>query len=904
MKQIIRSVMVAAVMALVATAHGFSLPIVGTETEPNKWSRNMSGVLAAAQKTGYPIFLVMINDSSSGEGCGHCKAFVENTLNRSEFDAIVKDYKFYMVLLNYWGNENGVSQPKYGGVSAAVFNTYFKIYQADGGFPAVAVIRPSGTTYKKWGHKTSPSTRTTKMNEAIRQAIADLAPKNDTKFDLAAESGNTVVVQTDNAGAPQPGTWKGVITRSGESGVTGSVAISLTGSNAAKYSLSATSLAWDANDGSKSFTVTGPSSSDGGLVTDTITVSIQASGFDGTKVSYGTSSQTITFKDGRVKQSLAEFAAANTGLQGLASGGGTWFVPSQNDGNVLETIVSADSALVFTATAGGILTVGVGRSGDGVLSAAAAGETVTLVSGEPERFGVAAGQKITFSVSPNAGEGNTVGFTEFSFKPLSVSLSKPANKASISYGEMMGDKSLVDLGWSANMKGCTFSLTCDGVTKDMGTATSGNAIDLGFVSDSPETKSYAWSVRASLSEDELHGTAVGTASATFEVVASPSFELPATVTAYKSVSAKIDLSVASAAGGDVTYSIDPLPDGMEFNEKTGELKGSPRASKTYELTVTAKSAYGEKSAKVSLAVSALSTKYTRTSYVCLRFGGTDNVEASMEVKIRSNGKWKAKLDEGGRTTVLNGYMTSRADGTLALASGSRLNLAFNPATGIWSGSSNGHRVYGRAAEKATATWKGTWNSGVGTSASATIGGWVCAKVLNSGQVSFSGSIAGQRVSGKGRSVVFPASFVAANLPRWAGHGNVRFAHMGKVKGGYALCSNGTLGGQFTIGSVAFDLIEGSKWGGGSLAALNGATFKTAGGGNVSIPVAATGSKLSAKENSYKAKISATKKSGRMRASYTKGGKVKATGVIYRANGTLKAAGGGIVGSSPFTFVIE
>ena len=92
MRKTIKSVVAAVAMASAACAYGFSLPRVGTGTELNTWSRNISGVLDAAKTTGYPIFLVMINDSSSGEGCSHCKTFVENTLNKAEFDAIVKDY--------------------------------------------------------------------------------------------------------------------------------------------------------------------------------------------------------------------------------------------------------------------------------------------------------------------------------------------------------------------------------------------------------------------------------------------------------------------------------------------------------------------------------------------------------------------------------------------------------------------------------------------------------------------------------------------------------------------------------------------------------------------------------------------------------------------------------------------
>ena len=184
MRTTIKSVVAAVAMVTAACAHGFSLPLVGAGTELNKWTRNMSGVLEAAQNTGYPIFLVMINDSSSGQGCEHCKYFVERTLNTSEFDAIVSDYKFYLVLLNIWGADSGQSQPNYGGVSSSVFFNYFYKYNSDSGYPLVAVLRPDGKKYKGWGDTTNPSTRGTSLHRYIREAIADLSKNDSTKFDL------------------------------------------------------------------------------------------------------------------------------------------------------------------------------------------------------------------------------------------------------------------------------------------------------------------------------------------------------------------------------------------------------------------------------------------------------------------------------------------------------------------------------------------------------------------------------------------------------------------------------------------------------------------------------------------------------------------------------------------------
>ena len=910
MKKAIRSLVALAAMAFAVCAHGFVLPLVGTGTELNKWSRNMSGVLAAAKTTGYPIFLVMINDSSTGEGCGHCKLFVERTLNTSEFEATVRDYKFYMVLLNYWGSDTGRSQPNYGGVSSAMFMQNFYAYASDRGYPVVAVIRPDGRKYKGWGDSTNPSTRGTTMNQLIRQAIADLAPRNaDTTFTLAAENGNTVSVPFNGTDV-QPGTWSGIVKRTGGSGVAGTVALSLSGANAARYRLSTTTLAWDVNDGSKSFTVTGPESSDGGIVSDTITVSIAASGFDGSDVKYGTQKQTITFKDARVKQSLAEFAAANSGLEGLASTDGMWFVPASGDGNILETVTDSSSTLAFTAKVGGVLTVGVGADNPGTMEVTANGEASVLAGGETVRFGVEAGQKITFkAVAGDVSAAVAMGFSKFAFTPLAVTLVTPKDGTEISYDAMMSDKARVNLEWAANRTGCTFVLTSGGIAKDMDAATSTNAIDVGFVSTEPATKSYTWQVTAVYADADLRGTAKSSASATFTVAALPVFgNLPTKIAGYKAVNANLDFSVASAGAGKVTYSATGLPTGLKINTGTGLITGSPRSLGSRTVTVTAKGEYGEVSKTFTLSVGNLPKAYTKKTYVCLCFDDAGDVKASATVKIQVSGKWTAKFSEGGATTTKKGQLVSLNDGSLAIKAGGVLDIAFNSALGLWSGKSYSRMVYGKAADKADAKWTGTWNSGVFASASPSLGGWVTAKVASSGLVTFSGLIANRfRVSGKGNSVVFNSAFISANLPKskWVGHGDVRIAHMVKVDGGYAFCSDGTLGGNFKFKSVVYDGVEGSKWSGGDITVLDGATFKTTGGGNVAVPIVMKGTSLSAKSNGYKAKISVVRKSGRVNASYSYGGNGKASGMLYFVHGTLKAGGGGSLGAgSSFAFVIE
>ena len=284
MRSLTRGIAVAAAMcATVATAA--VLPRVGNGTSPNQWTRNVEGVLSAAKTTNLPILLVMINDSSMGVGCQHCMKFVNNTLNTENFAGVVARHKFYMVLLNDYGNTSGPAEPDYGCVSAELFNEYFYRYKAhDTGYPQVAVIRPDGTRYTGWSYSTSPVTTSgTLVYQYIEQAIADLEPEeeNSTVISLSPQSGNVVTVNADPASpAMTPGVWTGVVTRSGGSGKTGTVSISVSGGSYS-YELSETSISWDSSDGSKTFTVTGPSRFDGGIVSDTVTVSISASGFDG-----------------------------------------------------------------------------------------------------------------------------------------------------------------------------------------------------------------------------------------------------------------------------------------------------------------------------------------------------------------------------------------------------------------------------------------------------------------------------------------------------------------------------------------------------------------------------------------------------------------------------------------------
>lgn len=410
----------AIMLAVAAAAHIGSaafIPEVGNGTEPNKWTRNMSGVLTAAKTTGYPILLVMINEAANGDGCAHCKAFIANTVNTAEFAKIVSDYKFYMVMLNRWGKNAGeIFDAAHGSVSSAVFNEYFNRYSASQSFPVVDVIKSNGTRYKYW---IDPQTRGTAMPGHIREAIAAISTSYST-FGLSAVTSTSV---------SEGGSWTGKITRSGNSGKTGTVKISLSGANAARYAVSPATIAWDGADGEKTFTVTGPSAKDG-VLSDTITVNMTAEGFAGSTISYGARSLTLSFKDASIGKTLAEFSASS-GIETLSSGN-IWYVPAKSDGNVLETSTSGSATLTWIVEADGELTVAGNASGSVKMSA-----TLTPASGSAKAFditadaqtiGVAAGDRLVFTAAVEGGESQKVGFKAFSFVKLLIGPTYPDEK--------------------------------------------------------------------------------------------------------------------------------------------------------------------------------------------------------------------------------------------------------------------------------------------------------------------------------------------------------------------------------------------------------------------------------------------------------------------------------------------
>lgn len=297
----------------------------------------------------------------------------------------------------------------------------------------------------------------------------------------------------------------------------------------------------------------------------------------------------------------------------------------------------------------------------------------------------------------------------------------------------------------------------------------------------------------------------------------------------------------------------------------------------------------------------------KAKYALFFFNGSEDIVASAILNVNATGKWNAKISEGGITRTLRGSVM-KSNGGLTTGS-TDLNLVYNSGTGIWAGSSSGRRVYGKAVDKADATWKGAWNIGISSTSAANQGGWATATVGATGRISFTGKLSNStKISGNCMSAVFPAAFVSANIPRWAGHGNVRFAHgstRAKVNVGCALFADGTLAGNVSYNSQTFDAVAGSFWKKSLIAGLNGKTFSTAGGGNVSVPVTAAASKIAAGANNYNARIRCTASKGLVAATYKANGKTyKATGVIYTSGNAPIALGGGKQGDEKFTFTIK
>lgn len=163
-------------MVVSVCASAATYPSAGNGTEPNVWTRNYSGVLAAAKVTGYPVFLIIVNSA----GCGHCSAMMDKTVNTAEFEAMDRELTFYKVIMDQ----------AYSG-SSSDYRTClsrYKGYLNYNMFPAVVVARNDGTAYGGFGNITTDKRGVTSDIRAMIVALAaeqgadgvTPVPRNDT----------------------------------------------------------------------------------------------------------------------------------------------------------------------------------------------------------------------------------------------------------------------------------------------------------------------------------------------------------------------------------------------------------------------------------------------------------------------------------------------------------------------------------------------------------------------------------------------------------------------------------------------------------------------------------------------------------------------------------------------------
>lgn len=897
----------AAGMSLFASAA--ALPSVGNGTEPNKWTSNVDGVISAAQKTGYPIFLCMINDTSTGVGCSHCWEFVINTLNNSEWKRIVSEYKFYMVMINNGG--------------ADMFSDYFvgQYYrfggaELGGGLPLVRVFSADGQKGSKiWSQATCEGPRFWTL---IEPEIAKLSVFN-TKIELSSQSATTALAHD--------ATWTGQVTRSGSSGATGTVAITLTGDNASDYTVEPATLTWGTSDGTKTFTVK-RTAEPSGIVSDSLTVKIAASGFNGTTINYGTQEIALTFKDTRVGKTLEEFGAATAGLDGLSSSDAVWFVPAKADGNVIETITASSATLVWKATVGGVLTV---SPNAGSVAVSGSAGTFELDNGEETTIGVKVGDTVTFAVGgePESADeepaAETYGFGKFSFKPLKVTLSAPADGDDISYAELIADKTLADFTWGCDAANAVYEVyaTQEGASKVFsgtplyeGDGTTMNGVDAGFVTLETAMGDCWWGVKAKSEDAAEHGTAVASATAAFSISAVAAFpaDIPKAITAYLKAGTSYDFSAETSADG-AKYSAKGLPSGMSIDSATGEITGTPKSVGTYTATISAKNAYGTATTDVKITVAKFPAA-AKGNYCGVLFNSAGRMTGSLTARVSANGKWSGTVVAGLNKTKVKGTVWYDEKSVMHFAS-DKLPLDMVDGTSVLAGSWNGGTLYAKKVAKTIASsWAGYWNGAIAMSGEDECVGYLSAKVTVKAKAAISGKLnATKRVAATGTMLVLDSAFVAEYLPMWDEGSDAAFMYSYKstagrtFNGGIVIYGNGGIDGLFYLNGVSSSIAAGGKWNTGAVARFAGKTLATSDG--VSFGVNATSARLTAKAEgavgATKVKLTSAKKTGIFKGSFTNaaGGRCKYEGALFVDGSDVFGAGAGCVGKTgEFAVTIE
>lgn len=889
------TLIVSAVISVVSYAA--LLPSVGTGTAPNQWTSNVEGVLKAAKTTGYPIFVFIINDSNSGEGCSHCKMFLEQTINTAAFENLKRSNTFYLVLLNYWSGANGYRN----NIDSYYYGWYTKgtgVYASGSVMPVIAVIDPSGTKAQGWGVPWGDSgNKTAKIKEVLDRYV-----HHTSLFSIEAES-------TSVSGA---GTWQGRVVRSGGSGLDGSVALSLSGPHADYYTVSPSTLSWGAGDGELGFTITGPSTQDDDVLYDDIVVSITGT-CPGGDVAYGNQSKALSFRDSRIKQSLADFAAGHDGLQGLSAASEIWFVSTENS-LALETIMDAEEdTLTLNATRAGKLTLSLPDDFPASASASvtwtSAGQNASsALSSADITIGVSIGDKVEIKVT-NSEQDTLVGFDKFEFSPLNVSLGSPSDGAVLSWPDVCSNPSLVDFSWASNAGAPNYELYLTqggigslfaGTPVNVGTDTGANGIATGLVRTDIVMGNCWWGVKVVDSFADI-GLAAATAAAGFVITAKPEFDSPSSSSVgYLKCGVGFDFTAWAPAGtGSIAYSLSGnLPSGLSFNKKTGRISGTPKKAGTYTVTVNAANAYGSASKTVTITVAKFPTSL-KGNYNGIFFAGK-SMPYSMTWKVATSGKWTGKLVQSdGKTKSVKGTVVIDEAGVVMLES-PVLTVRQVPGTSLWTGSWGGATLYGKATEKKiAASAVGLWTVGAMAGADPATGAYAVSKITANGKVSFSGKVnAQQKFSGKGQALSLSGAEIAAYVPEWNNGGQSGVFAQGCKKtsgkifcGGFVYWQDRSCEGFFTLAGRVYDMVEGSFWNPKqSLASLDGSVFVGTGDfGEISFGVTATDKKLSARADSVKITAKASK--GTVSGSFKNGGTTcKFEGVLI-VDGALKAFGG-------------
>ena len=148
---------VAGFLAIGVSLCALAYRTTNTSTEPNVWTRNYSGVLGAAAKTGYPVLIIIVNSAT----CGHCHVMNQLTLNSPGFAQMEQELTFYKLMMD---------APN-GGEFQTVVNRYYRYFN-NGMYPIIGVLRKDGSMYGAFGNRTTDSRD---VSSDIRQLIENLA---------------------------------------------------------------------------------------------------------------------------------------------------------------------------------------------------------------------------------------------------------------------------------------------------------------------------------------------------------------------------------------------------------------------------------------------------------------------------------------------------------------------------------------------------------------------------------------------------------------------------------------------------------------------------------------------------------------------------------------------------------